>query len=539
MAVATQNINSSSNNNNNHNNAANKVNLTVVCRLKPDNEDNEETKQNDNNNNNNNLKPKWNLDSNTISIYPSRGGRKPLEFEFDKILPPSTSQEEAFDSISKSVIADVLCGYNSTIFCYGQTSSGKTHTIFGKEGSNDPTLLGLLPRCVAYCIHCIKESVNVVEASITISCIEIYQEQLKDLISPSTSSKLKIKISPNGETYVENLTQRFMQSSNDALKMIEVIKLNRTKISKNSKYSSSRSNCLACLTIKQKMSNSTSRKAKCYFGDLAGSEDIIDNDDTHNNDDLNTLRLVIHSLSAKKSSIPYNNSALTTILRDSLGGNTKTTIIVTCSMHLFKRDETINSLRFGQRARLITNNIKLNRELSRNEMKKVIDKQELQIQSLQLQLKQLLISSKPSVSSSQQSTDQHSIDTIGDDIPPIDTHDECDENENDQNDQIKELKIKYDKLQHELTSQKSKYMAQNDKYQDLESNYHDIKNKYQQLQNQYNLQSQNNTKQQNEIQSLKSQITNSLATNDNLKYKINDLSQKNTQLQAISNTILS
>merc|ERR1712154_340971 len=111
-----------------------------------------------------------------------------------------------------------------------------------------------------------------------------------------------------------------------------------------------------------------SRKAKCYFADLAGS-------DNEEDQSLNILRLVIHSLSAKKQTIPYNQSALTTILRDSLGGNAKTAIIICCSLHLFKRTQTINSLRFGQRARLITNKIKINKQLTKHEMKRIIDKQ--------------------------------------------------------------------------------------------------------------------------------------------------------------------
>lgn len=497
-----------------------KVNLRVIVRCKPD--ENEEV-----NGSEEKKETKFDLENNRIEIYGSRGGRKPLEFEFDKILLPSTTQESTFDTVAKSVISDVLQGYNSSILCYGETNSGKTHTLLGKEGSSDPTMMGLLPRCVAYCIHCIKESRDVVEASITISAIEIYQEQLKDLISPQTSSKLKIKISPSGETYVENLTQQFMQSSNDALKMIEIIKLSRTKISKSSKFSSSRSNCLACLTVKQKMSNSTQRKAKCYFGDLASSDITKNNDNNddnnhnnHNNDyDINNLRLVIHSLSAKKSIIPYNNSSLTTILKDSFGGNTKTTIIVTCSMHHFHRDETINSLRFGQRARLITNSIKLNRDLSRNEMKRIIDKQELQIQALQSQL------------NNDDNNDNNQSIEINKQLKQSKESNELKE--------LKELRLKYDKLQQEYSRERAKNMEQTNKYQDLESNYDDIKRKYQHLENQNNLLNQNNQRQNDEIQSLKQQITNYIAKNDNLNYKINDLSQKNTELQAISNTILS
>eukprot|EP01084_Bolivina_argentea_P240916 404580_1 len=441
-----------------------KEHLRVICRLKPNSDEESVHKDEESNE-----------ETNTICIYPSdvideidgisNGiSSKPLKFEFDGILNRLTSQETTFDVVAKKVVEDVLNGYNSTIFCYGSTTSGKTHTIFGKEDSSDPTMIGLLPRCVAYCIHLIKESRDVVEASITISCIEIYEEQLKDLISPEISSKLKICLSPSGDTYVENLTQTFMQSANDALKMVEVIKLNRTKIAKNSIYSSHRSHCLACLTIKQKLSNNTSRKAKCYFGDLAST------DSTPNDQSLNILQLVIHSLSIKKplTLIPYNNSSLTKILKDSLGGNTKTTIIINIAMNKLKRKQTINSLRFGQRARLITNNIKLNKELNKYEMKQLI-------YSLKLQLNKY-------------------------------------ENKY-QNQKYEKYQVKYDKLlkQHEKEEEK-----QNIKYLNLENNY----NKLIIL----------NNNQKNEIQLLNKQINNHIDNHELFQKKINNLSQKNNQL---------
>merc|ERR1719410_1490788 len=274
------------------------VPIKVICRLKPADDNDKEEK-----NSSSLPTTQYNEETNTVSIHPSHNSnshsRKPLTFQFDAVLSPSTTQEQTFNAVAKSVIDDVLLGYNSSICCYGETTAGKTHTIFGREGSADPSMMGLLPRCVAYCIHSIKSAPDIIEASITISCIEVYAQNLKDLIAPSVSSKLKVRMSPSGETFVENLTQQFMQSAADALKIVEIIKLNRTKMSEHSYCSSHRSNCLALLTVRQKLSDSTSRKAKCFFVDFAGA----DQDD----ESLSALRLVIHSLVAKKSQIAYNS----------------------------------------------------------------------------------------------------------------------------------------------------------------------------------------------------------------------------------------
>jgi len=398
-----------------------------------------------------------------------------------------------------------------------------------------------LPRCVAYCIHRIKESRDVIEASITMSCIEIYQEQLKDLISPSTSSKLQIKISPSGETYVEHLTQKFIQSSNDALKMIEIIKLNRTKNSKNSKYSSHRSHCLVCLTVRQKLSNSASRRAKCYFGDLAGSEESDNN--MFSDASINVLKLVVHSLSAKKAAIPYTNSALTTLLKDSLGGNTKTTMICTCCMHLFKRDETINTLRFGQRARLIENAVKQNRELSRSEMKKVIERQKLQIDGLQSQLKQLLIQQPQP--RNMQSASQQSISSTGVDESTEDTLHSHNEPEFEMTDhtefelkELREIKVKYEKLQQQYAAEKAKSMTQHDRYHDLEEHFEDFKQRFHSLQQEQERAKSRNGELEETVKRLQADRTQYMSNNDVLNQKIKALSDKNTQLQAISRTIL-
>ena len=431
-----------------------------------------------------NLKPNDDNEENgSIQIYPSRGSRKPLSFEFDGILAPSTTQQQTFSVIAKNVIDDVLNGYNSTIACYGNTNSGKTHTIFGKEASADPHQMGLLPRCVAYCIHSIKSSPDIIEASITISCIEVYQEQLKDLISPSSSSKLKIRRSPSGETYVENLTQQFMQSANDALKMLEVIKLNRTKLSEFSEYSSHKSHSLACLTVRQKLSDSTSRKAKCYFVDFAGS----DQDDVS----LSNLQLIIHSLVAKKTQIAYNKSAITTILRESFGGNAKTLLIVCCSMHIFEREQAIKTLRFGQRARLIVNRIKSNKELSKNDMRRIIKKQEAVIASLQSQINENGASKL--------------LDSNG---------------KNDNN----VLKQKYDKLLQQHSMDKVKYMAQNDELQDLQTTHDGVLHELNNLRQRESKMNEVCKQQKNEIIALQQENANYLATN--------------AKLQNISSTIL-
>eukprot|EP01083_Nonionella_stella_P013942 39233_1 len=316
----------------------------------------------------------------------------PHNFTFDRILDAKASQQEVFTHVAQPVCDDVLIGYNGCIFAYGQTGSGKTYTMFGPEGdSDDPQAMGIIPRSVAHIFSGIEEDPNIIDARIKVSFLEIYKEQLRDLLNPSRKKKSKkkkikkpllIREMQNGETRVLNLKEKNVKTLLDVLSLIEVANSYRTKAETSMNHSSSRSHMLMTLTVTLRMEDGSMHVGKLNFCDLAGSERIHKTNATGDrlkeamkiNLSLTILGQVISALSQEKKHVPFRDSQLTNVLKDSLGGNCKTTLIVNGTKHMFNREETISSLRFGSRCKLITNEVKINRTYSNKELMKMIEK---------------------------------------------------------------------------------------------------------------------------------------------------------------------
>uniref|UniRef100_A0A2N9EIC7 Kinesin motor domain-containing protein n=1 Tax=Fagus sylvatica TaxID=28930 RepID=A0A2N9EIC7_FAGSY len=313
-------------------------------------------------------------------------GHPETRFTFDHIACETISQENLFRVAGLPMVENCMSGYNSCMFAYGQTGSGKTYTMMGEIYEMEGMLsedCGITPRIFEYLFSRIRaEEESRRDEKLKYSCkcsfLEIYNEQITDLLEPS-STNLQLREDLKKGVYVENLTEHNVRTVNDVVKLLLQGAANRKMAATHMNSESSRSHSVFTCIIEscwEKDSMTHFRFARLNLVDLAGSERQKSSgaegdrlkEAANINKSLSTLGLVIMSLvdlaHGKHRHVPYRDSRLTFLLQDSLGGNSKTTIIANVSPSMCSANETLSTLKFAQRAKLIQNNAKVNEDAS-------------------------------------------------------------------------------------------------------------------------------------------------------------------------------
>jgi kinesin family protein 5 len=294
------------------------------------------------------------------------------QFTFDNVFRDNSTQEDLYLNTVENIGTNILKGYNCTVIAYGLTGTGKTYTVMGT-----PNDKGIIPRLTQNIFNLIYEADEDIEFLIRVSYIEIYLEKIRDLLNP-TKDNLRIRDCSYKGVWIQGLTEEYVSDMNDITKIIEWGNENRSTAETKMNEKSSRSHALFQITVIQtKISTGTKTSSKLVLVDLAGSESVGKTGASgltllqaqHTNKSLLTLGNVIRALYEKTSHIPYRDSKLTRILTHSLGGNSKTFLIVTCSPFFNDTEETISTMRFGTQVKSICNKPKANIERSIEEYK--------------------------------------------------------------------------------------------------------------------------------------------------------------------------
>lgn len=303
--------------------------------------------------------------------------RESYKFKFQRIFDQDAKQDIIFEIIAKPVAQSVLAGYNGTIFAYGQTGSGKTFTITG--GAERYSDRGIIPRTLSYIFEQLQKDSSKIYTT-HISYLEIYNECGYDLLDPRHEAskledlpKVTILEDPDQHIHLKNLSLHQATTEEEALNLLFLGDTNRMIAETPMNQASTRSHCIFTVHLTSKEPGSaTLRRAKLHLVDLAGSERVAKTgvggllltEAKYINLSLHYLEQVIIALSEKRRThIPYRNSVMTSVLRDSLGGNCVTTMIATLSLEKRNIDESISTCRFAQRVALIKNEAVLNEEI--------------------------------------------------------------------------------------------------------------------------------------------------------------------------------
>lgn len=281
------------------------------------------------------------------------------DFEFDRVFGPNSSQGDVFSEISQ-LVQSALDGYNVCVFAYGQTGSGKTFTMEGGPGiEDDETQCGMIPRTIRQIFEVQKKlKEKNWEYKLQASFLEIYNEEIRDLLTTDNTLKYDIKMSDSKGTdiHVTNLKVEEVTSEGQIASMIRRARKNRAQAKTLCNERSSRSHSVFMLRIEGL--NTATTETCCgtlNLVDLAGSERVKDSGSEGMrlteaqaiNKSLSNLGNVIMALAQKNSHVPYRNSKLTHLLQNCLGGNSKTLMFVNISPKEECFNETLNSLRFA------------------------------------------------------------------------------------------------------------------------------------------------------------------------------------------------
>ncbi|KAM1116714.1 hypothetical protein TB2_007080 [Malus domestica] len=337
-------------------------------------------------------------------------------FSFDSVFDSKSGQEDVFQMVGVPVVENALAGYNTSILSYGQSGSGKTYTLWGPpsamvEDASPGSCQGIVPRIFQMLFSEIQREQENSEGKqlnyqFRCSFLEIYNEQIGDLLDP-TLRNLEIKDDPKNGFYVENLTEEYVTSYEDVTQIL-IKGLSSRKVGATSMNSKSSRSHIVCTFIIESWCKETSSKcfgssktSRMSFVDLAGLDRNKGDDDTgrkcaredkYVKKSLSRLGLLVNTLakapqSGKSEDVPFKSSCLTNLLRESIGGNSKLTVICAISPDNKNNGEILQTLRFGERVKSVRNEPVIN-EITEDDVNDLSD----QIR----QLKEELIRAKSS-----------------------------------------------------------------------------------------------------------------------------------------------
>ncbi|MBN3302657.1 KIF3B protein, partial [Amia calva] len=309
-----------------------------------------------------------------VSVKNSRGASNehPKMFTFDSVYDWNSKQVELYDETFRPLVDSVLLGFNGTIFAYGQTGTGKTYTMEGVR--NDPERRGVIPNSFEHIFTHISRSQNQ-QYLVRASYLEIYQEEIRDLLSKDQSRRLELKERPDTGVYVKDLSSFVTKSVKEIEHVMNVGNQNRSVGATNMNEHSSRSHAIFVITVECSElgldGENHIRVGKLNLVDLAGSERQNKTgaqgerlkEATKINLSLSALGNVISALvDGKSTHIPYRDSKLTRLLQDSLGGNAKTVMVANIGPASYNVEETLTTLRYSNRAKNIKNKPRVNED---------------------------------------------------------------------------------------------------------------------------------------------------------------------------------
>nr|XP_023013785.1 kinesin-like protein KIF3A [Leptinotarsa decemlineata] len=323
-----------------------------------------------------------------------KNGEHTKPFKFDHIFSTNTAQLEMYRMVAFPIVEKALEGYNGTIFAYGQTGTGKTYTMAGNHLV--PELKGIIPNTFSHIFSQISRASGEKSFVVKVTYLEIYNEDVRDLLSTDPNKKLAIRERKDIGVYVKDLMGFTVDSIESITDLLNRGNKNRVTKSTLMNDISSRSHAIFTVTIesKNRIDNKTT-VGKLNLVDLAGSERASRTQATGErlreasniNLSLSVLGNVISALvDGKSTHIPYRNSKLTRLLQDSLGGNSKTAMIAMVSPADIDYEESMCTLRYAARVKYIKNCVKINVE-----EKGLIEGFELEIAELQQKLSELSV----------------------------------------------------------------------------------------------------------------------------------------------------
>lgn len=362
------------------------TNVLVVCRLRPQN-------RRENRKGGKTTVQLDRHDAERIVLVDPEDADNKYEFRFDQVFGMTSTQDDIYNYVGAPIVSAVTRGYNGTIFAYGQTGSGKTFTMEGPSLADDERC-GIISRMTHALFEQIEKAPKHIKYTVSVSMLEIYMERVNDLLDPSKLN-LAIREDTQRGIWVEGCRTEYLRSADAILEVVKRGQQNRSTASTKMNSDSSRSHSLVVINVLQQDLHEHSQvSGRMTLVDLAGSEKVRKSGSTGArleeaktiNKSLSTLGNVINALTdSSMSYTPYRDSKLTRILQESLGGNSRTALILCASPSSIQFSETMSTLRFGARAKLVRNEARVNQVYSAAELRALLTQAQKELATLRAQ----------------------------------------------------------------------------------------------------------------------------------------------------------